>query len=163
MKYDRQPSYGTHSLARAMLVLATAVLSLGLQGCDLLPGCTVDGERIGVGVTFQNDCNTCRCDRGGSLSCTAIGCIPANECNGTLCKDREFCRQPACGNVGSGCAPRPLSCDDLDAPVCGCDLKTYRNECVPFAMGISVLHEGECRHDSFDAGPSSGDASVPSL
>lgn len=36
-------------------------------------------------------------------------------------------------------------CANTDAPVCGCDGKTYRNSCVAYCSGITDYSEGACK------------------
>ena len=31
------------------------------------PQCTYNGQKYGIGVTFQCDCNTCKCDSTGAV------------------------------------------------------------------------------------------------
>lgn len=68
-------------------------------------------------------------------------CLTSSECGKS-----QFCDAPlgACGKPGV-CAPRPEGCDLLYAPVCGCDLKTYGNECAARQAGVTILSKGECR------------------
>jgi hypothetical protein len=64
------------------------------------------------------------------------------------CPTGRFCDTPAgaCGNskaVGQ-CAAKPQICYMLYMPVCGCDGKTYSNDCVRQSAGVSLAHNGAC-------------------
>jgi Kazal-type serine protease inhibitor domain len=62
------------------------------------------------------------------------------------CKDRkQYCAKAAGDCKGKGeCKARPDVCTEIFKPVCGCNGKTFSNECFAAAAGVNVKSEGAC-------------------
>jgi hypothetical protein len=70
---------------------------------------------------------------------------------GLTCPVSEFCDYPPEAQCGAGdhagtCKPLPSCTPNFD-PVCGCDGRTYEDECQAHAAGISVQHQGTCAEE----------------
>lgn len=76
---------------------------------------------------------------------------PGDMCGGIAavpCRKDYFCRYPE-GICGAGdqsgiCQQIPDVCAEIFAPVCGCDDRTYGNECEAYGASQSVKAQGEC-------------------
>ena len=76
---------------------------------------------------------------------------PLDDCGGSsgkTCAPGKYCefgtgKCPAPGASGL-CTPTPSGCDDIYAPVCGCDRTTYGNECSAHVAGMTVSATGAC-------------------
>lgn len=83
---------------------------------------------------------------GGAGLGQACGGFAANV---RTCAKGLFCEGPfpdlACApDIGGTCQPQPEVCSQLFAPVCGCDCKTYGNDCERQAAGAPKRANGAC-------------------
>jgi hypothetical protein len=69
--------------------------------------------------------------------------VPPKECNPGL-----FCQKKAgqcfIADIGGTCARVPRLCPHIVRPVCGCDGKTYNNDCEREQAMMSKNHDGKC-------------------
>ncbi len=62
------------------------------------------------------------------------------------CKGKQYCAKAVGDCKGKGnCTAKPDVCPEIFKPVCGCNGKTYSNECFAAAAGVNVASEGACK------------------
>lgn len=79
--------------------------------------------------------------------------VVTNVCGGwggKTCAKGDYCKYDAQAQCGAGdqtgtCTTKPQVCYQLYKPVCGCDGKTYTNDCFAAGGGTSVAHDGACK------------------
>jgi len=87
-------------------------------------------------------------DHGFGDANTSCGPFPGGQCSPSMICDIHGCYPGASGT----CQPKPASCAEMWAPVCGCDGVTYPNDCYRLMSGVPLQHQGSCASGN-DAGP----------
>jgi hypothetical protein len=138
------------------LVAGLALLSLGgarmaaAETIDLSAILTSDCAPDGADLAFLDDMQA-----GGTATPPAAGSTstaPAEPAGGgKACKTNKQCgkgmwcakENGKCKEEGT-CKQKPTICPEVVAPVCGCNHKTYNNECMAQRAGVNVSHTGKC-------------------
>jgi hypothetical protein len=71
--------------------------------------------------------------------------LPQRECDaGLFCQKKTG--QCFIADIGGTCARIPRFCPHHIRPVCGCDGKTYNNDCERQRASVSKNHDGKCAY-----------------
>jgi len=105
-------------------------------GCDgLTHSNACDAAAAGISVAYEGEC--------ASLTCRTNSDCPSVDPTGVA---DTYCSKELGDCEGRGaCLPRPQGCYEIYAPVCGCDGRTYSNDCFAAAAGVNIEYEGPCR------------------
>jgi hypothetical protein len=125
------------------------VLVIGAGGCELLDPDIWRGGTGSGGSSGGGGGNS------GSEGATCGGIA------GLRCADDLWCEFDAgvCSSIADGtgtCRKKPQACTDIYLPVCGCDNKTYGNDCDRQSQGVSKLHDGACKTSGGGEGATCG-------
>lgn len=114
-----------------------------------------DASSRGVSVVAKGPCPTSGCLSDGAwyaaLSSTFFTSRTHTAQHSQAKDNSTYCRFASkCGGNGT-CVTAPTFCYHIYKPVCGCDGRTYSNECYAAAAYTSIASIGPCPNDHKEA------------
>lgn len=152
------PQFGHYCRRPTGQCSAAGVCTTMPTGCPDVwdPVCGCDGQ------TYSNDCDA---------AAAGVSILHEGECpqicggiQGLPCDKGEFCKTAegeCCCDFFGVCTTRPTACPRIVDYVCGCDGRTYINECEADRAGVSIDHRGPCTPIGACCYPDGGCANVP--
>ncbi|MBW3000328.1 Kazal-type serine protease inhibitor family protein [Candidatus Woesearchaeota archaeon] len=123
MGKQHKPKYGIIMLAVIIVLIATAVIIANYRQ-----------------MNYKNSVGDAKRAGSESLSRKTGSCSSNNDCPGN-----QFCEFMDCLATKGRCIYIPQNCFDLWNPVCGCNGKTYSNDCYRRMAQVSRDYFGECK------------------
>ncbi|MGK3959429.1 hypothetical protein WMF38_41085 [Sorangium sp. So ce118] len=131
-------------------LLGSALLGLLLAACG---DAAVEAQPGGGGAGGEGGASST--GGGGSGGGAPVACGSAGE----SCGEAEYCDMGEAGDACAGdergeCAARPRvqDCPEECPGVCGCDQRTYCNECLARAAGVNASKDTSCASADYEIG-----------